>query len=78
MPRNQPTKALRLKEANRLKRLRDALKLTQVALAQEFNVAQGAIAQWERGDRTLPGPILRLIEIYESGAVVTGQKKKRI
>jgi DNA-binding transcriptional regulator YiaG len=74
VPRNEPTH-LRLKEAQRLKRLRTALELTQTGLAKEFQVAQGAIAQWENGDRTIPGPVLKLIEVYESGAVKPAKKR---
>lgn len=76
MPRTQPTKSLRIKEANRLKKLREKLELTQTELAVEFNVAQGAIAQWENGDRTVAGPIIRLIEIYESGAVKALKRRR--
>jgi transcriptional regulator with XRE-family HTH domain len=50
----------------KLKRLRLALDMSQRALAKEFRVAPGAIAQWETGDRTIPGPVLKLIEIYEA------------
>lgn len=76
MPRNQPSQP-RLKEAQKLKRLRAALEMTQRELAKEFRVAPGAIAQWETGDRTIPGPVLLLIEIYESGAVKPARPKKR-
>jgi DNA-binding transcriptional regulator YiaG len=57
----------RLKEAQRLKRLRSKLDLTIRELAKEFNVSHGAIAHWENGERSIPGPVLRLIQIYESG-----------
>jgi len=50
--------------------------MSQVELAKEFQVAQGAIAQWERGDRTIPGPVLKLVSIYESGAVGPKPSKK--
>ena len=38
---------------------------SQRQLAREFKVSPGAVSQWESGDRTLPGPVLRLIELYE-------------
>jgi len=73
MPRNKPTSS-RKGEGQRLKALRGKLGLTQQALAREFQCAQGAVAQWEAGDRTIPGPVLKLIEIYESGRIKPGQK----
>jgi transcriptional regulator with XRE-family HTH domain len=53
-------------EGGRLIRLREALGLSQRELAQEFHVAPAAVALWERGNRTLPGPALRLLRLYES------------
>ena len=66
VPRNQRLKTSRMKEADRLKKLRSTLGMNQRAFAKEFLVSQGAIALWETGDRTIPGPVLKLIEIYES------------
>lgn len=65
MPRSNPHED-RLQEAMRLRRLRASLSLSQRDLATEFNVARGAISFWESGQRTIPGPILKLIEIYEN------------
>ena len=56
----------RLAEGERLTRLREALGLSQRELALEFQVAPAAVALWERGQRTLPGPALRLLRLYES------------
>lgn len=53
-------------EAIRLKKLRDYLDYSQRDLADEFQVTCGAIAQWESGKRPVPGPIIKLIEIYEA------------
>lgn len=39
--------------------------MTQRQMAKEFNVAHGAIASWESGARTLPGPAVRLLELHE-------------
>lgn len=64
-PRSGIPKAARQKEAARLTNLREALKLTQREMAEEFQVTHGAIGLWERGERTIPGPVLKLIEIYE-------------
>ena len=58
-------KSDRKSEAARLRRLRATLGLTQRELAVEFKVAHGAIAAWESGTRTLPGPAVRLLELYE-------------
>lgn len=66
MPRTQPLES-RLKEAKRLLRLREKLGLTQREMALELNTTPGAIANWEIGERTIAGPVLRLIEIYEAG-----------
>ena len=52
-------------EATRLKRLRTTLGLTQRELATEFKVAHGAIASWESGNQTLPGPVIKLLDLYE-------------
>lgn len=53
-------------EAIRLKKLRDYLDYSQRDLAEEFQVTCGAIAQWESGKRPVPGPIVKLLEIYEA------------
>ncbi len=34
-------------------------------LAEEFKVASGSISQWENGTHSIPGSVLKLIEIYE-------------
>jgi predicted unusual protein kinase regulating ubiquinone biosynthesis (AarF/ABC1/UbiB family) len=39
--------------------------MTQRELATEFQVTCGAVAQWEGGQKTIPGPVLRLISLYE-------------
>ena len=53
------------KEAERLKRLRVNRKWSQRDLAEEFKVSPGTIALWEQGDRSIPGPVIKLMEIYE-------------
>lgn len=45
--------------------LRDALGMTQRELATELQVTSGAIAHWETGQETIPGPVLQLIALYE-------------
>jgi len=48
--------------------LRRSLDMTQRDLAKEFMVSPGSIALWENGQRTIPGAVLKLIEIYEGRA----------
>ena len=65
MPRVRHSKSVKREESERLKKLRKALGYTQRDLAKEFMVSNGSIALWENGDRTIPGAVLKLIEIYE-------------
>jgi DNA-binding transcriptional regulator YiaG len=71
VPRISKTKTSRSEEAARLVSLRSALGMTQRELAKEFMVSPGSIALWERGQRTIPGAVLKLMQIYE-------KKKKKI
>lgn len=59
------TPSERKHEARRLRRVRDVLGLSQREMAKEFKVAHGAIAGWESGARALPGPVSKLLELYE-------------
>ena len=52
-------------EGARLKELRTRLGMTVRELGQEFNVGYSSISQWETGEHTIPGSVLKLIEIYE-------------
>lgn len=54
-----------LHPAERLVLLRQTLGLSQRELAKEFQVSGGAIACWETGTRVIPGPVLKLIDLYE-------------
>lgn len=56
----------------RLSALRKKLNMTQRELAKEFYVTAGAIAHWETKVRNIPGPVKRLIELYE----IASQQKK--
>lgn len=73
MPRQTTSISAKKKEAERLVRVREALNMTQIELAKEFKVTRQALGFWERGERTIPGPVLKLIEIYEAKA----SKQKR-
>lgn len=61
-------------EAERLIRLRELLGLSQRELAVEFQVAPAAVALWERGQRTLPGPALRLLRLYEAAVGIEAEE----
>jgi predicted unusual protein kinase regulating ubiquinone biosynthesis (AarF/ABC1/UbiB family)/DNA-binding XRE family transcriptional regulator len=49
----------------RLRRVRECLGLSQREMAAELDVAHGAVGLWESGARPLPGPVLRLLSLYE-------------
>jgi DNA-binding transcriptional regulator YiaG len=64
----------RKKEADRLSKVRAALGLSRAELAKEFKVTPQALGMWERGERTISGPVLKLIEIYETK--IDGKREK--
>lgn len=64
------------KDALRLLALRESLGFNQREMAREFGVTHGAIGGWERGDRAIPGPVLRLIAIYEAKKENKGKKER--
>lgn len=49
----------------RLMKLKKVFGWSQAQLAKEWNVSAGTIGLWESQHRTIPGPVLKLIEIYE-------------
>src|SRR5687767_11431328 len=51
--------------AARLLELRRALGFSQRDMAAELGVAHGAVGLWETGQRPIPGPVLKLLAIYE-------------
>jgi len=51
--------------AARFRRVRERLGLSQRDMAAELDVAHGAVGLWESGARPLPGPVLRLLSLYE-------------
>jgi predicted unusual protein kinase regulating ubiquinone biosynthesis (AarF/ABC1/UbiB family) len=63
--RSAPRLVPRVTAAARLTRLREALGLTQRQLATEFGVTRAAIGHWESGTRPIPGPVEKLIGLYE-------------
>lgn len=64
--------------ALRLKRLREFLGYSQRELAQEFQVTSGAVAHWESGLRAIPGPVEKLISIYEESLNLQHNTEARI
>lgn len=59
--------------STRLKKLREYLGYSQKELAVEFQVTNGAIAHWETGVRPIPGPVKKLISIYEESLNITNE-----
>jgi predicted unusual protein kinase regulating ubiquinone biosynthesis (AarF/ABC1/UbiB family) len=51
--------------STRLRRLRALMGISQRDLARELRVAASAVAHWEVGRHDIPGPVLRLIELFE-------------
>jgi len=51
--------------AARLRRVRDRLGLSQREMAAELDVTHGAVGLWESRARPVPGPVLRLLSLYE-------------
>lgn len=45
-----------------LRALRQLLGWSQGRLAEELGVSQSAVSRWENDDRTIPGPVQRLLE----------------
>jgi predicted unusual protein kinase regulating ubiquinone biosynthesis (AarF/ABC1/UbiB family) len=45
--------------------VRHALGFSQRAMAEELGVVHGAVGLWETEKRKIPGPVLKLIELYE-------------
>ncbi len=44
------------------------MNLSQSELAKYFGITAGAIMLWEKGDRELHGPALKLLELFEKMA----------
>jgi transcriptional regulator with XRE-family HTH domain len=65
MPRRETPTILREREGAQLKRLRTQMGMTVRDLAKEFRVGFSSISQWENGEHSIPGSVLKLMEIYE-------------
>jgi transcriptional regulator with XRE-family HTH domain len=65
VPKRKALPEKKRQEGTRLKSLRTQMGMTVRELGKEFNVGFSSISQWENGEHTIPGSVLRLIEIYE-------------
>lgn len=61
----------------RLQNLRKALGFSQREMAEEFGVVHGAIGLWESGKRKMPGPVLKLIALYEDELAIQQNRENR-
>jgi predicted unusual protein kinase regulating ubiquinone biosynthesis (AarF/ABC1/UbiB family) len=64
-------------DAERIRALRTALRLSQRELADDWGVSPGAIARWETGSNPIPGPVRKLLEIYEGELSDSGPVRER-
>lgn len=55
----------RAHDGERVRRLRETLAMTQRDLADEWGVGPATIAKWELGTNPVPGPVCKLLDIYE-------------
>ncbi|WP_413289645.1 AarF/UbiB family protein [Bdellovibrio sp. HCB337] len=67
-----------LNGADRLRRLRQLLGYSQRDLAKELQVTNGAIAHWESGTRPIPGPIVKLLDLYEKSLLVNSESQPSV
>lgn len=71
MPRRTVLNSTKKTEGARLKALRLKMGMTVRELAKEFYVGASSISQWENGEHSVPGSVLKLIEIYEDKILKT-------
>lgn len=62
---------------DRLLKLRSSLDLTQREFAKKIMVTSGAIALWESGQRKIPGPVKKLIEIFENEKIHKSMRRDK-
>jgi DNA-binding transcriptional regulator YiaG len=60
-----------------LKTLRAELGLTQPQLGEKLGVARNTVTRWEMGIRSIPEPVVRLLEFLRKEAQATGTKRKK-
>lgn len=64
--RNKPAKRGTEKDASKLRKLRQKLGMNQRQFAEEIYVSVGTVALWEGKKRSIPGPVLKLMEFYSN------------
>jgi predicted unusual protein kinase regulating ubiquinone biosynthesis (AarF/ABC1/UbiB family) len=64
-PSKKPRKNKKKDAVLQLKRLRSVLNLSQREIAEEFKVGHAAVSAWESGSRSIPGPVIKLMDIYQ-------------
>lgn len=62
--------------SNRLIAVRQALSFSQREMAEELGVVHGAVGLWEGGKRRIPGPVIKLIELYEEELGLAENRQK--
>jgi transcriptional regulator with XRE-family HTH domain len=60
-----------------LKALRAELGLTQPQLGEKLGVARNTVTRWEMGIRSIPEPVVRLLEFLRKEAHASKERKKR-
>jgi DNA-binding transcriptional regulator YiaG len=64
-----------LVDATDFARLRKRLELTQEGLAAQLGVHPMTVSRWERGERSIPGPVAVLMEHFAKQARSTKRKR---
>lgn len=64
-------------EVKRLLRVRKLLGFSQREMADELGVVHGAIGLWEAGKRKIPGPVLKLLVLYEEELGIVVEKSSQ-
>ncbi len=55
--------------ANKIKKIRHCVDVSQAVLAKIINVSVAAIKQWERGERRPSGAALKLLNLVETKGI---------
>ncbi len=63
-------------EGARLIRVRETLGLSQREMADELGVTHGAIGQWESRARPVPGPVRKLLALFEEQLGLDGDRRE--
>jgi predicted unusual protein kinase regulating ubiquinone biosynthesis (AarF/ABC1/UbiB family)/DNA-binding XRE family transcriptional regulator len=67
-----------MKNGERIKQLRDTLGWSQKELAGEFNVDRTTVAHWEKSERPVPGPVIKLMDFYESSFLTPAETNAKL